>query len=559
MPVRPTCWPSTAPTPSSILPNTARPHPQQPSTPNPNSRYPAPSDFIPATTRPHSSLPTTMNPTHFAPSLVTSAQTEALNAGKRHRRLIATRLMLVTTGALFGAFTLAGSPFGETIDYAGVLALLAFLGVIAIRLTLASDHPLQDVQRRGTAIAGLAYSHAWRYALGARPYVIAPDDEGHAGQSLLVTNLQSYQKIMLEYSWTTTTSGQITEPMHDLRQRSLDDRKTAYLQHRIEPLFTQSSLSSRHHTTRARRLKTLTLLIELVGIPAGIIKAVALYQIDLLGLTAAAAASLALWSDTLNLPQRARSEATTCIALASVTDMLRDIDTEYEWSVLVAKVEDQLTLDSKAALAADTMQYVLDAPADEPRTMSPEAYFAAAEDLKRQIWDESKHLPKLEPDVIVGVNPGGAIIGGILYFMTRASDFFPLSFRSRLGQPELKRMIDAAPWQARRSDRLSILVVDASIKSGDSMRHAVNLIRASMHEKGWRPASTTPLINQDSNTLDRTSASDTDLGSVGPAPNTYLLRTAVITKRPSTTGQDTGVQVDYFVDEVTERFPYGSI
>jgi len=488
--------------------------------------------------------------TSFSPSLVTSAHDEALQAGRRNRRLIALRLILVTAAALFGALTIASSAFQQDVDYAGIVAVSAFLAVLGIRLTMSSDRLLEDAERRGSATAELANSHAWRYAVGARPYTFTIDEEDCTARSSLLNNLRAYQKIMLDYSWTTADSTQITSQMFKLRHASLSDRRESYLRYRINPLFIDNTNTNRSVIARSRRLTTLTLLVELVGVPAGVVKAIALSNIDLLSVTAAAAASLALWHNTLRLPQRARSTATTCLALASASDVLQSVQSEYEWAAMVAKIEEQLTLNSEAALASDTARYLVDEEIEEATTMTPEAYFAAAEELKRQIWEESDRLPKLEPDVIVGVNPGGAIIGGMLYFMTRASDFFPLSFRSGLTRRDIKNMVDAAPWQSRRVDRLSILIVDASMKSGDSLRDAVELVRTSIEGRGWRPAQReedAPMPGQ----------------QPGQSPydeeGTYVIRTAVITKKPVATEPDTRVTVDYFVDEVTEHFPYGSI
>lgn len=166
------------------------------------------------------------------------------------------------------------------------------------------------------------------------------------------------------------------------------------------------------------------------------------------------------------------------------------------------------------------------------------SYTGAAATLKRQIWDGVSKLPKLEPDVIVAVNPGGAILGGMLYFMTRASDFLPLSLRGSLREEDLETMLKAAPWQPRKQ-HLSILLVDASVKSGDSLNKAIELVRHAVEPKGY------------------TAMDPGDQAAQADAPQ-YVLRTAVIAKIPDP-AQPSPVRVDYYVNEDTERFPYGAI
>jgi hypothetical protein len=127
----------------------------------------------------------------------------------------------------------------------------------------------------------------------------------------------------------------------------------------------------------------------------------------------------------------------------------------------------------------------------------------------------------------------------MLYFMTRASDFLPLSLRAGLQKEDLETMLKAAPWQSRKPQHLSILLVDASVKTGDSLNKAIDLVRHVVESKGY-----------------------VAMGHGGHAAQAdapkYVLRTAVIAKKPDPT-QPRPVQVDYYVNEDTERFPYGTI
>lgn len=474
----------------------------------------------------------------FLPPIEKSARSLATRTRKRRKIYVALRLILVTLGALFGALEIAGKYHDQLLDYAGVAAVLAFIGVLGVRLAMQSDSDLEDAEPRGNALAELITSHAWRFAVGARGYVIGSPELDEVAERQFRHNMGSYQKILSDYSITAPVSRQITDEMNKIRRGTLPERREIYLAQRVRPLQAASSRVCEQLARRWRVLTILVLLVELLGIPGGVLKAVNLSRIDLLGVTAAAAASIALWIDTLNFAERRRVASATGRNLITVEDALNGVRSEEEWANVVARIEDRLSLESAALLSPDTSRSHVEWDEDEINVMSPEEYFAAAETLKRKIWEESDVLPKLEPDVIVAVNPGGAILGGILYFMTRASDFLPISFRGSLRDEDLSRMLQAAPWQPRRQ-HLSILLVDASVKSGESMKKAIELVKQAVEQKGFVPE-------------------NAGGGEAGKGEPMYLIRTAVIARKRDPRLLD-AVRVDYFVNETTERFPYGNI
>jgi len=474
----------------------------------------------------------------FLPSLAISAKALADRTRKRRRFLVAMRLVLVTLAAVFGALTITGRYSNQRLDYAGVAGVLAFIGVLGVRLAMQSDPDLEDAEPRGNAVSELVSSHAWRFAVGARPYAVGSPELDRVAGRQFTDSIGSYQQILAKYSITAPVSRQITDEMKRIRANDLSYRREIYISDRIEPLQAASSDDCVRLAWRWRTLAILVLLVELLGIPGGVLKAIDLSRIDLLGVTAAAAACIALWADTLSFQERRRAATATGRNLVSAHDQLDEAQTEDEWAAVVARMEEQLSLEAEALLSSDTASLRVESQVDDIHTMSPDEFFAAAATLKRQIWDQSDKLPKLEPDVIVAVNPGGALLGGMLYFMTRASDFVPLSLRGSLHDEDLENMLKAAPWQPRKQ-YLSILLVDASVKSGDSLQKAVDLVREAVESKGFVPEAE-------------------DNGAQSGAAPRYVLRTAVIAKKPDP-HQRQPIMVDYFVNETTERFPYGNI
>jgi hypoxanthine phosphoribosyltransferase len=477
---------------------------------------------------------------NFSPSLALSARSFAQKTGRRKRRMIALRLILVTLAALFGGLTFAGELSGHSLDYAGIIAVLAFIGVLGVRTSMYSDHDLDDGEPRANALADLVTSHAWRFAIGARPYTTGTPELDGIADVQFVNNLDRYQRILEgKYSVAVGESAQITQQMKGIRAGNLESRRELYIAERVKPLATRNSDISMRLKSRLRLLTVLVLFVELIGIPAGMLKVIGFSRIDLLGVTAAAAASIALWVDTLNFGERSRAARAISAGLSSATDRLGRAHAEEEWAAMVSLIEDRLILEAEAQLGSDAASLrPRDAQDDDIHAMSAEEYFAAARTLKRQIWDEGGNLTKLEPDVIVAVNPGGAILGGILYFMTRAGDFLPISLRCGLEDEDIENMLKAAPWKARK-EYLSILLVDASMKSGGSLRRALGCVERALATRGYVPESG-------------------DKYETGGGARKYVLRTAVIVHSENTHGQEQ-VRVDYYVSTATKRFPYGSV
>jgi hypoxanthine phosphoribosyltransferase len=474
----------------------------------------------------------------FTPAVAASAFSLASESRRRQMRLLGLRIAFVTLAAGFGAFSLTWVVAEQRLDVAGMAAVLAFTAVLGVRLVRQSENILLSAEAPARAAGELAVSHAWRYAVGARPYGVLAAD----ARRRLRFHLDDYRRIVKEYQGTVQSGNLVPEGMTGLRSETLQARQEAYLTRRIDVLLRASGKAGERSRSRDRSLLALVISVEVVGIPIGTLKALGLLEVNLLGVVAAAAAGIALWMGTLDYPKSATLAANINATVSSARDALQEVSTEHDWSVLVARVEDQLMLEHEAVLAATHPTRSGDARMSEgAHTMTPDEYFAAAEDLKRQIWEQGDKRPKLEPDVIVALNPGGAILGGMLYFMTtRAGDFFPLSLRCGLQDADLKRIVGSYSWQARRGERLSILVVDASVKSGNSLARAIRIIREVVESQDWQPATDATVMDD-------------------PTVKTYTIHTAVIANRLTREGADLGITVDYFFDEVTEKFPYGNV
>lgn len=159
---------------------------------------------------------------------------------------------------------------------------------------------------------------------------------------------------------------------------------------------------------------------------------------------------------------------------------------------------------------------------DRTRRMSPATMYQALEDLAAKINSSPAFGGFPSPDLVIGVNPGGAIIAGNLYFI--GGRFFDkpqfLAFSPGIDCPDQMRQAIEAMLPNRPSRAPRILVVDASIKRGSSMQEMLDLIRAAAGEEAE-------------------------------------IRIAVLIDRPELRASGVEIKPDHVAAPAYESFPYG--
>jgi hypoxanthine phosphoribosyltransferase len=113
-----------------------------------------------------------------------------------------------------------------------------------------------------------------------------------------------------------------------------------------------------------------------------------------------------------------------------------------------------------------------DVPANGNRLLPWEGFHAAVKELGRQIFADSAY-GGFRPDAVVGVNHGGAIAAGLLFYVhQRTFEFFTITCREEdwvSGPEHLQGLTDLADSQRRP---IRVLLVDDSMKTGASFRLA---------------------------------------------------------------------------------------
>ena len=163
-------------------------------------------------------------------------------------------------------------------------------------------------------------------------------------------------------------------------------------------------------------------------------------------------------------------------------------------------------------------------PEGNRQFMSWRAYEGAVQELSRRIMAHSAY-GGYRPDLVIGVNPGGSIVGGLLYLLNRRS--FAFSTVWPLDPSPLYADISREVGETlRRGGDLAearILIVDDSLKTGLSMRAAVEKVKSGLGDMR------------------------------------HTIRTAVLVYRPEFNTVADGFQPDYFLFDNYSAFPYCNV
>lgn len=166
----------------------------------------------------------------------------------------------------------------------------------------------------------------------------------------------------------------------------------------------------------------------------------------------------------------------------------------------------------------------------QPRSsskMSWHAYFTYVDALAG-LTRERPVRGGFQPHAVIAVNPGGAMVGGLLYFRTgrrafRLAGLFPRAQSRAVMVQITDHLVQRAVGHLDEGETLAVLVVDASIKSGKSMHDALDAVRAALdgHE--------------------------------------YDLRTAVLVDVPEMREPAYEHEPDFVITTEHDEFPYGSV
>lgn len=254
--------------------------------------------------------------------------------------LWATRLRLygLAGAALFGLFTwkCGSSP----VDWSGVFAASCFVVALIVEGFLYRAKP-ERTWYEARAAAESVKTLSWRYAVGGEPFNVGANEANQVDDLFLARLMSLFEVIKdLDLVAPTTSQGQITNRMREVRTSPLAQRKDIYEHGRVEDQQNWYKAKANWNKRRSNRWTWTMLAIEIAGVVFGILKATGVIEGDFLTLSGVVLATATAWIQTKQYRTLATAYTVTALELASVRSKIANQHTEAEWAKFVNDAEE---------------------------------------------------------------------------------------------------------------------------------------------------------------------------------------------------------------------------
>jgi hypothetical protein len=244
------------------------------------------------------------------------------------------RLCLLVLAAVAGAVTVAAGD----VDWSSFVGAAALVAAALTELYLVRDRPEQRWYE-ARAAAESAKTLGWRYAVGAEPFGVEALS-GRDADRLLIQRLDDVLTDLDDLASEPPHGGaeQITPAMRAVRVAPLLVRRAVYERWRIGEELEWYRAKGAWNQHRAHQLTLAVLAFEVVGVTGALLR-VAGITVNLLGVAAAGAAALGLWSQTRQHQVLAHAYAVTAQEVSSIRSLIQWQESEQEWSGFVDDAE----------------------------------------------------------------------------------------------------------------------------------------------------------------------------------------------------------------------------
>jgi hypothetical protein len=276
---------------------------------------------------------------HF-PDFYRATDKGSLDGQKRYVNATRTQLIALVVAAFAGAFTWRIS--GESVDWGGVVALIAFMVALLVRAETWRTRPERDWYA-GRAAAESSKTLAWRFAVAAEPFPLSSSvDEA---TDLLLERLVDVRKSLKDVVILppSDAKGEVTPRMIEVRASDINGRKGIYLDQRIGQQRDWYTKKARTNLKLSRAWMTAMLILEAAGAVGAVLKATGVWDVDLLGLVGAVVAAILAWTE---MRQNANLSSAYSVAARELSDVVtrgsREMS-ESDWALFAANAEEAIS------------------------------------------------------------------------------------------------------------------------------------------------------------------------------------------------------------------------
>ncbi|MEU7097195.1 DUF4231 domain-containing protein [Streptomyces longwoodensis] len=270
------------------------------------------------------------------PAVFRSSDSASLVGQRNFARGTMWRLLLAVAAAVFGA--VSGSA-------ALVCLVVVFVAALCVEVWLLAERP-ELAWYDGRALAESAKTLAWRYAVGGAPYPVdLPANEVRRRfHERIEVLLREAPPLSLAPVGLTRTTGEIaaTGAMNALRSRDFNERKQAYLKHRIQDQLNWYASKASINIARSRASRLSLIALEGLGVTAAVVRLLHIVTFDLAGILAAVLGAGTAWAALRQYETLGRAYTFAATELGIIYDRLTSAD-EDSWAQEVADAEEAIS------------------------------------------------------------------------------------------------------------------------------------------------------------------------------------------------------------------------
>lgn len=270
------------------------------------------------------------------PILYRAADAASLSGQRRYLIALRTRLIALLVAAIFGAMAWDLN----NVSVAGIGALMAFLVALATGIFLATTSP-EKAWYEGRAAAESAKTLTWRYLVRGESF---SSPLQHDDDARFIERLKEVLRDLKDIDLAVDAPGdQITAAMRSVRAASFDERKDLYLTGRIREQQAWYQRKASWNRKRAELWTIAAIVVEALGVLAGAARVFFDIDVDLLGIVAAAAATVTAWLEAKQHRNLATAYGITAQELASAASLGDGIVSEDDWANFVGQSEEAIS------------------------------------------------------------------------------------------------------------------------------------------------------------------------------------------------------------------------
>lgn len=261
-------------------------------------------------------------------------------AGKAQQRFLVLNGVILATGtaaALAGALGLQGSH----LRVAGIVATALFGAGLAGGAFLLIDRPQRrwyDARAGAESVKSLAFA----FAAGGKPYPIGPAGESEASSRYRAA-IAKVPSDLRNLPPLGPQGDALTAAIAAARAMSLESRKSMYLTDRVAVQRKWYATRSLKNDEAARKWRFGMLAGQMIGLAGGVLLALGVWDVDVLGIAAAATGAAVAWLRAREFEGLAEAYSVTERDLARVEADAELVDSEEEWAAFVADSESAIS------------------------------------------------------------------------------------------------------------------------------------------------------------------------------------------------------------------------